>query len=329
MTTSALIDIFPSGGWDVHHHVFEREYIRTMTTCNVQANVLWLASRFPYSASRHLTPPPATVQQFVDFKRVTGLSHSVLTHGLSYGSDCTSLLAFLSELGSSNTKGISVIDPDTTSDETIALMHDAGVRGIRVNLYKYSAMHDLERQKIALREHARRITRFPGWTMAFTHVHPEFWGRLRPVIEHDVTSRGIRLVTDHFALLKGPSMLDPDCEGDIARQDGFAEIVSLVRDGLLWVKLSGPYRVSELGPDYQDLKPLVRAFVDANPRRVLYGSDWPHTPRMSVRSQEEAMREMPYLDVDDLAWLRSLKSWLSEEEWELMVLRNPRELYDW
>lgn len=50
---------------------------------------------------------------------------------------------------------------------------------------------------------------------------------------------------------------------------------------------------------------------------------------MKVRSHEEAMAETPYLEVDDLAWLRSLRSWVSDEEWELMVLRNPRELYDW
>lgn len=292
-------------------------------------DLLLVASRFAYSKDRHLTPPPATIQQFLDFKRQIGITHSVLTHGLSYGSDCTSLLEFLVELGRTKTKGIGVIDPDETPDETISRMHVAGVRGIRVNLYKYQAMHDLERQKIALREHARRISSFPGWTMAFTHIHPEFWGALRPVIEEHVAGRSIRLVTDHFALLKGASMLPSEYGGDVTKQPGFTDIVSLVRDGLLYVKLSAPYRVSEAGPDYRDLKPLVRALVDANPRRVLWGSDWPHTPQMKVRSQEEALTEIPCLEIDDLAWLRSLKSWVSEAEWEMVVLQNPKELYDW
>lgn len=265
----------------------------------------------------------------MDFKRSTGITHSVLTHGLSYGSDCSSLLAFLIELGQSNTRGIGVIDPKTTSDDMISQMHAVGVRGIRVNLYKYQAMHDLEKQKLALQEHARRIERFTGWTMAFTHVHPEFWHELRPTIETDIASKGIRLVTDHFALLKGRSMLPQECAGDIAKQAGFEDIMSLVRDGLLWVKLSAPYRLSEEGPLYGDLKPLVRAYVDANPRRVLFGSDWPHTPRMKVRNSEEAKQETPYLEIDDGAWLSSLRSWLSDEEWEMMVLQNPRELYDW
>lgn len=203
-----------------------------------------------------------------------GITHSVLTHGLSYGTDCTSLVSFLLELGNTKTKGIGVIDPETTTNDQISQMHAAGVRGIRVNLYKYSAMHDLSRQKVALCEHARRISRFPGWTMAFTHTHPEFWRDLRPVIESEIVSRGIRLVTDHFALLKGASMLPPEYRGDVTCQPGFADIISLVRDGLLWVKLSAPYRVSEAAPSYIDLKPVVRALIEANPRRILWGSDW-------------------------------------------------------
>ena len=49
---------------------------------------------------------------------------------------------------------------------------------------------------------------------------------------------------------------------------------------------------------------------------------------MKVRSHEEAMEETPYLIVDDLAWLKSLRSWLSEEEWNLMMVQNPKDLFD-
>lgn len=324
MATAATV--FPHGGWDVHHHIFDRESFWTRRLFLAKNLV---ASTFSYASDRHLTPPPATIPHFLEFKSRIGATHSVLTHGLSYGSDCTSLLAFLQQLGKANTKGIGVIDPDTTTDATIASMHEAGVRGIRVNLYKYQAMHDLELQTHALREHARRIAAFPGWTMAFTHTHPEFWQDLRPVIESDVMGNGIRLVTDHFALLKAPSMLPPSCNGDVTQQPGWDAIMSLVRDGLLWIKLSAPYRVSEMQPEYHDLEPVVRALVQANPRRILWGSDWPHTPRMKVRTAEEAAQEVEYLDVDDAAWLRSLRTWLTDEQWDLMVRVNPAELYDW
>jgi predicted TIM-barrel fold metal-dependent hydrolase len=71
----------------------------------------------------------------------------------------------------------------------------------------------------------------------------------------------------------------------------------------------------------------VRVFLDANPRRILWGSDWPHTPRIKVRTHEEAMKETPYLEVDDEAWLRSLRSWLSDEEWDLVMVQNTTKLF--
>ncbi|KAL4876973.1 hypothetical protein BJY04DRAFT_210226 [Aspergillus karnatakaensis] len=302
--------LFPNGGWDVHHHIFDSE-------------------RYAYSPTRHLTPPPATIAQFLAFKQKLGITNSVLTHGLSYGSDCTSLQEFTSELGSSSTKAIGVIDPETTTPEQLRDMQKAGICGIRVNLYLYKAMHDVELQKKALRAHVNAIKdTCPGWSMAFTHTHPEFWAELKPVIEEEIVPTGIRLVTDHFALLKGSSMLDGENSvGDATTQPGFREIIDLVRAGHLYIKISAPYRVSSQAPGYEDLRPLVRAFFDANPKQVLWGSDWPHTPHMKVRTQEEALKETPYLEVDDLAWLRSLRSWLSDEEWNALMVENPKSLY--
>jgi len=87
----------------------------------------------------------------------------------------------------------------------------------------------------------------------------------------------ISLVTDHFLLLKVSSMLIYDSENgkvDVSQQPGFRGILELVRAGHLYIKLSAPYRVSNLTPGYEDLEPVVRTFVDANPERVVWGSDW-------------------------------------------------------
>ncbi|KAH7345811.1 hypothetical protein BKA66DRAFT_434037 [Pyrenochaeta sp. MPI-SDFR-AT-0127] len=300
--------LFPNGGWDVHHHIFEPD-------------------RFEYAADRHLTPPRASIRQFLNFKANLGLTNSVLTHGLSYGDDCASLKTFVPELDKTRTYAIGVIDPATVTPAELASMHEAGIRGIRVNLYKYGAMHDVQLQKIALQAHAVVLKRHcPGWSMAFTHIHPEFWGDLASVVM-EIADNGIPLVTDHFALLKTASMLPAEHRSDITKQPGFAEIMSLVKSGALYVKISAPYRISENSPRYDDTKPIVEALVRANSRRVLWGSDWPHTPRMKVRSREEALIETPFLAVDDEAWLRSLKSWLNEEEWNCLMVENPSQLY--
>lgn len=287
----------------------------------------YAAQRFEYAADRHLTPPAASVPQFLDFKARLGLTHSVLTHGLSYGDDCKSLKTFVPELGRTQTFAIGVIDPSTIMPAELRSMHEAGIRGIRVNLYKYGAMHDVELQKVALREHAAVLKQHcPGWSMAFTHIHPEFWRELTAVVQ-EIALEGIPLVTDHFALLKAASMLPQEYKHDIKEQPGFGDVIDLVRSGALYVKISAPYRISELAPHYNDIRPIVEALVKANPNRVLWGSDWPHTPRMKVRSRQEALKETPFLEVDDETWLRSLKAWLTPKEWDLVMVRNPSDLY--
>lgn len=234
-----------------------------------------IAERFPYDPNRHLTPPPASIKQYNEFKEKAGVTHSVLTHGLSYGSDSSCLTTFTADLGRNVTKGIAVIDPKNITPAELAEMHANGIRGIRVNLYRYSAMHDVELQKIALTTHARALDgNCTGWSMAFTHTHPEFWSALKLVIAQEIVPRGIRLVTDHFALLKGASMLPAECEGDLTHQQGFKDILDLVRAGHIFVKISAPYRVSTQAPSFDDLKPLVRALFDANPQQLLWGSDW-------------------------------------------------------
>jgi 2-pyrone-4,6-dicarboxylate lactonase len=52
-------------------------------------------------------------------------------------------------------------------------------------------------------------------------------------------------------------------------------LCDLVRDGRLWVKLS-LCRNSQQFPDYPDLRPLHDALIEANPGRLVWGSDWPH-----------------------------------------------------
>ncbi|KAL7758581.1 hypothetical protein ACKLNR_011008 [Fusarium oxysporum f. sp. zingiberi] len=309
LTKSTKAELFPNGGWDTHHHIFE-------------------PSTFSYSPTRHLTPPAATVQSFKTFRQKLGITNSVLTHGLSYGDDCTSLKTFVTQLGKSSTSGVGVIDPENTTDDEIQDMQAAGICGLRVNLYHYNAMEDVELQKKTLLAYLERVTRLSlPWSLTMTTIRTDFWDTLETFMREEVAPTGRPLITDHFGLLKAPSMLPAQYRQDPTQQPGFAPILRLVKDGLLYVKLSAPYRVSEQSPHYSDLKFLVRALVEANPRQVIWGSDWPHTPRMKVRSHEEAMKETPFLEVDDEAWLWSLREWLSDQEWHMLMVDNPKRLF--
>ena len=189
-----------------------------------------------------------------------------MTHGLSYGDDCSSLISFIETLGRAVTRGCAVINEETTDNE-IDRLHQSGVCGIRLDLYRYGAMEDLEKQKKLLHLYADRV-RSKGWFLEFLQINPANWAPLTA----SITSLGIHVVTDHHALLKARSMLPSSVE--VLDQPGFAEITTLLKSGKFWIKLSAPYRSSLERPYYKDMEPIVLALVNANPHRVLWGSDW-------------------------------------------------------
>ena len=185
---------------------------------------------------------------------------------MSYGQDCSSLKYFIKALGPDRTWGCAVVDEQTPEAE-IASLAASGVRGIRLNLYGYKAMTDVDKQIQVLEIYADRV-RARGWFLEFLQINMANWAPLSMVIP----TLGLQVVTDHHALLKAESMLPPG--DDVLAQQGLADIVSLLKTKNFWIKLSAPYRSSVQEPDYPDMKPLVLALVKANPRRVLWGSDW-------------------------------------------------------
>ena len=61
------------------------------------------------------------------------------------------------------------------------------------------------------------------------------------------------------------------------KHPAFEVVRRLVDKGNAWVKVSGAYLNSDVGaPTYSDAATLTRAWINAAPERVVWGSDWPH-----------------------------------------------------
>src|ERR687886_2162947 len=57
----------------------------------------------------------------------------------------------------------------------------------------------------------------------------------------------------------------------------FAVIRRLLDKGRTWVKLSGAYQDTKVGPpSYADVTKVAQAYVKAAPERMVWASDWPH-----------------------------------------------------
>lgn len=83
-----------------------------------------------------------------------------------------------------------------------------------------------------------------------------------------------------------------------------------------------------MGPGFDDLEDDIRSIAAANPERILWGSDWPHTQRHEDRKATDYNKVEAFLEIDDAAWVESLSCWLSQDQWERMWVLNPRQLYD-
>ena len=72
---------------------------------------------------------------------------------------------------------------------------------------------------------------------------------------------------------------------------------------------------------------LARRLCAANPDRVVWGSDWPHTPRHDVRKPGEA-EELPFQDIDTKGLLALVPRWLGDDALvERVLVTNPERLY--
>lgn len=298
--------LVPPGAWDTHLHIFEHD-------------------KFPFAPDRHFTPAPATLEQLKHFETSIGVDHVCIAHGFSYGHDCSSLLSYL-ERFQGKARGICVLDIETVTDDLLNTYHAAGIRSVRLNFFKNEVAHDLEKQISLIKATATRLVRWgkSRWSIQILQPHIEFWGRLREA----VATLPVPLVVDHFALIEGHSMRKK-CTKPSVESDGFAELLGALRDGNVWMKLSAPYRCSDLGQTYHDLESIVKSLVAANPDRVLWGSDWPHTQRHENRIGKRPHDIEQFMEIDNNTWIQSLSRWLSEDEWRRMWVDNPRQLYDY
>jgi predicted TIM-barrel fold metal-dependent hydrolase len=317
----------PRGAWDTHCHVFENE-------------------TYAFAPGRHFTPGTATLLQLQELHSSIGVDNVCITHGFAYGADCSSLLDYMRRY-KGKVCGICVFNIDGVVDDTLDLYHDAGVRSVRLNFFSSGAMHDLNKQIALIRSTAERLEQWwqrrqkdaiSGreievhkpclWSIQIQQPEMAHWPALRSV----AAELPMPLVIDHFALIQGPSMFKSTSISADQRVGinsvGFAALLEALRDGNVYVKFSAPYRCSNNQPDYVDLENAARAMIAANPDRVLWGSDWPHTQRHDLRKGKDPMALEPFQQIDNGAWIESLSRWMSQEQWLKMWVLNPRRLYD-
>jgi predicted TIM-barrel fold metal-dependent hydrolase len=128
----------------------------------------------------------------------------------------------------------------------------------------------------------------------------------------------VPIVIDHFGLAHAAAGTD---------QAGFPTLCDLLAEGRCWVKLSAAYRISKNEPDFPDATPIAKALIAANPDRVVWGTDWPHTGGHG-HTQESEPPLIEYRQIDDGLLIDRLANWAGDDATLAKVLvHNPVRLY--
>lgn len=264
-----LTESTPPEACDCHVHIFDPE-------------------RFPYAATRTYTPASATVPQLRGFLKRLRISRAVLVQPSIYGTDNRALEDALGQLGPTMARGVAVIDPEKTTDCELDRLHKAGVRAARVNL-KTHGEKSPDAARAAVVRTAQRVATH-RWALQIYADTPVIAS-----IAETLESLPVKIVLDHFAGIKTADGLD---------QPGFAEVLKLVRTGNVYVKLSAPYRASKMPSGYDDVISFGKELVMANPDRMVWASDWPHTGSSASRGDLEKIE--PFREIDDVSVLAML-----------------------
>lgn len=282
----------PAGACDCHVHVFGR------------------APEYPYVEQRGYTPPPASADQLLQLQNTLSLSRVVIIQPSVYGSDNSCTLDGMRRLGPERARGVAVIDAKTTAAQ-LKEMHAAGIRGVRVNL-ETGGVSDPAISRRNLDAALKRVASL-GW-------HVQVYTRLSVVeaVHDDVMKSDVPVVFDHFGGAQAAGGVD---------QPGFAALLDLVRAGKAYVKVSGHYRSSTKAPAFDDVAPLARALIAANPDRIVWGTDWPHPHHADPGKELEEFT--PSFDIDDGLALAQLQRWAPTAATRRKILvDNPARLYD-
>ena len=205
------------------------------------------------------TPPPADMDM-PGYRRLQariGTTRAVIVQAKYYGTDNSCLLDAIAQLGV-NGVGVAVVHPDVT-DRELQRLHAGGVRGLRFSIWNPK---DTVTTAAMIAPLAKRIAPL-GW-----HVQLHMAGD--QLVEHAMLLARLpcEIVIDHMGRL-------PPAQG--TAHPAFKIIARLLDAGRTWVKLSGAYLNTQVGPpDYPDASKIAQALVAIAPNRLVWGSDWPH-----------------------------------------------------
>ena len=229
----------PAGACDSHFHVFGPQ------------------ARFPFAPDRSYTPTcDAPKETLFALHGHLGIERGVVVQSAAHGLD-NSASADLIAAKPGAYRGVALVRPDATVDELRPLSRQ-GFVGARFQFMKHLGRGATPDQIKAL---APRLADL-GWHLQ-VHMESELIGTMAPALARSP----VPVVIDHMGRV--------DASQGTGQQP-FRELLRLLEDPKVWVKVSGSERISRAGSPWSDAIAFARRLVEAGGERVVWGTDWPH-----------------------------------------------------
>jgi len=240
----------PAGAVDAHCHVFGP------------------AAEFPFASERKYTPCDAGKDKLWELRNHLGFARNVIVQATCHGADNRALVDAL-QASHGLARGVATVKR-SVSDEELAKLHSAGVRGVRFNFVKRLVDALPFDDLVSIAERIERL----GW-----HIVIYFEAADLAQYYDFFTALPTTVVVDHMGR--------PDVTKPVNGPDFELFIKLLVDNDRFWSKVSCPERMSQSGPHgYEDVIPFARRVVQTFPDRVLWGTDWPH-PNMKSHMPDD------------------------------------------
>jgi predicted TIM-barrel fold metal-dependent hydrolase len=268
----------PANACDCHHHIYD--------------------PRFPFSQPGARMVSDSLVGDYRLLQQRIGTTRSIVVTPAPFPAsvaDNQVTIDALAQFGA-NSRGVAIISP-TTTDAELKGLASRGFCGIRFSLAQVANIGPALEAVAPLSKRVHAL----GWHVQFNMTADQI------VAAGDVWSRvPSTIVFDHMGHMPQPMGID---------HPAFAMIRRLIDQGRTWVKLSVTYDSSTIGsPTYADVNKVGRAYVQAAPERLVWGSNWPHPNEMNKP--------------DDARLFDLLTEWAPAEATRHRILvENPETLY--
>jgi predicted TIM-barrel fold metal-dependent hydrolase len=226
-------------------------------------------ARFPMAPNPRVAPTDAALPQYRLLQKRIGTTRVVIVTPRNYATRNQVTLDALKQLGPS-ARGVAVVHP-TVTDPELKSLHNAGIRGIRFSLSDPATAVVTPDMIEPL---SKRVFNL-GWHVQF-NLDGEQVVDLADLLRRLPTP----IVFDHMGHPPQPAGIE---------HPSHAVIRALIDRGRTWVKLSGAYSNSKIGPPYPEATKIAQAFLKAAPERMVWGSDWPHPSEPPAHKPNDAL----------------------------------------